>query len=108
MRNSPCPTVSTIRSSPGFKPAAARHSAGITIRPCWLMRALPCMTNPHYRVTSKLHDIRGAYIKRRHVLSRLPLNPDDMATKRGRLGDVNEAFRAMKTGEVARTVLTFE
>jgi hypothetical protein len=29
------------------------------------------MTNPHFRVTSKLHDIRGAYINRRHVLSRL-------------------------------------
>ena len=28
--------------------------------------------------------------------------------RRGRLGDVNEAFRAMKAGEVARTVLTFD
>ena len=26
----------------------------------------------------------------------------------GRLGDINEAFRAMKAGEVARTVLTFD
>ena len=31
-----------------------------------------------------------------------------MVTKRGRLGDINEAFRAMKAGEVARTVLTFD
>lgn len=31
---------------------------------------------------------------------------DEMITKRGRLEDVNEAFRAMKNGEVARTVLT--
>ena len=36
------------------------------------------------------------------------LNPDNMATRRGRLGDINEAFRAMKAGEVARTVLTFD
>ncbi len=33
---------------------------------------------------------------------------DDMVTKRGRLEDINEAFRAMKAGEVARTVLTFD
>jgi S-(hydroxymethyl)glutathione dehydrogenase/alcohol dehydrogenase len=32
---------------------------------------------------------------------------DEMVTRRGRLEDVNEAFRAMKAGEVARTVLTF-
>jgi Zn-dependent alcohol dehydrogenase len=30
-----------------------------------------------------------------------------MITKTGRLEDVNEAFRAMKAGEVARTVLSF-
>ena len=30
-----------------------------------------------------------------------------MITVRGRLEDVNEAFRAMKAGEVARTVLMF-
>jgi Zn-dependent alcohol dehydrogenase len=28
--------------------------------------------------------------------------------RRGRLEDVNDAFRAMKAGEVARTVLMFE
>jgi len=33
---------------------------------------------------------------------------DQMVTRRGRLGDINEAFRAMKAGEVARTVLTFD
>ncbi|MBV8537987.1 MAG: Zn-dependent alcohol dehydrogenase [Alphaproteobacteria bacterium] len=33
---------------------------------------------------------------------------DDMISKRGRLSDVNEAFRAMKAGEVARTVLMFD
>jgi S-(hydroxymethyl)glutathione dehydrogenase/alcohol dehydrogenase len=33
---------------------------------------------------------------------------DEMVTKRGRLEDVNEAFRAMRAGEVARTVLTFD
>jgi S-(hydroxymethyl)glutathione dehydrogenase/alcohol dehydrogenase len=32
---------------------------------------------------------------------------DEMVTKRGRLDDINDAFRAMKAGEVARTVLTF-
>ena len=32
---------------------------------------------------------------------------DEMITRRGRLEDVNEAFRAMKAGEVARTVLMF-
>jgi S-(hydroxymethyl)glutathione dehydrogenase/alcohol dehydrogenase len=32
---------------------------------------------------------------------------DEMVTRRGRLDDVNDAFRAMKAGEVARTVLTF-
>lgn len=36
------------------------------------------------------------------------LNLDDMITKRGRLEDVNEAFRAMKAGEVARSVLMFD
>jgi S-(hydroxymethyl)glutathione dehydrogenase/alcohol dehydrogenase len=36
------------------------------------------------------------------------LQLDEMITKRGHLSDVNEAFRAMKAGEVARTVLTFE
>ena len=35
------------------------------------------------------------------------LKLDEMITKTGRLEDVNEAFRAMKAGEVARTVLTF-
>jgi S-(hydroxymethyl)glutathione dehydrogenase/alcohol dehydrogenase len=36
------------------------------------------------------------------------LRLDDMITRRGRLEDVNDAFRAMKAGEVARTVLMFE
>jgi S-(hydroxymethyl)glutathione dehydrogenase/alcohol dehydrogenase len=36
------------------------------------------------------------------------LDLDAMVTKCGRLGDINEAFRAMKAGEVARTVLTFD
>ena len=36
------------------------------------------------------------------------LKLDEMITRRGRLDDVNEAFRAMKAGEVARTVLMFE
>jgi S-(hydroxymethyl)glutathione dehydrogenase/alcohol dehydrogenase len=36
------------------------------------------------------------------------LRLDEMITRRGRLGDVNEAFRAMKAGEVARTVLMFD
>ncbi|HTZ37341.1 MAG TPA: Zn-dependent alcohol dehydrogenase [Stellaceae bacterium] len=36
------------------------------------------------------------------------LDLDAMVTKTGRLGDINEAFRAMKAGEVARTVLIFE
>ena len=30
-----------------------------------------------------------------------------MVTRRGRLEDINEAFRAMKAGEVARSVLIF-
>lgn len=36
------------------------------------------------------------------------LNLDDMISRRARLEDVNEAFRAMEAGEVTRTVLTFE
>jgi S-(hydroxymethyl)glutathione dehydrogenase / alcohol dehydrogenase len=36
------------------------------------------------------------------------LNLDDMISRRGRLEDVNDAFAAMKKGEVARTVLMFE
>jgi S-(hydroxymethyl)glutathione dehydrogenase/alcohol dehydrogenase len=36
------------------------------------------------------------------------LDLDGMVTKKGRLDDINEAFRAMKAGEVARTVLTFD
>src|SRR5438445_4730214 len=35
------------------------------------------------------------------------LKLDEMITRKGHLEDVNEAFRAMKAGEVARTVLTF-
>lgn len=33
---------------------------------------------------------------------------DEMITRRGRLEDVNEAFRAMQAGEVARSVLMFD
>jgi S-(hydroxymethyl)glutathione dehydrogenase/alcohol dehydrogenase len=36
------------------------------------------------------------------------LNLDDMITRRGRLEDVHEAFRAMQAGEVVRTVLMFD
>jgi S-(hydroxymethyl)glutathione dehydrogenase/alcohol dehydrogenase len=36
------------------------------------------------------------------------LKLDEMITRRGKLDDVNEAFRAMKAGEVARTVLMFD
>ena len=36
------------------------------------------------------------------------LDLDAMVTRKGHLGDINEAFRAMKAGEVARTVLTFD
>ena len=36
------------------------------------------------------------------------LDLDAMVTKKGRLSDIDEAFRAMKAGEVARTVLTFD
>jgi S-(hydroxymethyl)glutathione dehydrogenase/alcohol dehydrogenase len=36
------------------------------------------------------------------------LKLDEMVSRRGRLEDVNEAFRAMKAGEVARTVLMFD
>jgi S-(hydroxymethyl)glutathione dehydrogenase/alcohol dehydrogenase len=32
---------------------------------------------------------------------------DEMVSRRGRLDGINDAFRAMKAGEVARTVLTF-
>src|SRR4029453_16225718 len=35
------------------------------------------------------------------------LKRDEMVTRRGKLEEVNEAFRAMKAGEVARTVLMF-
>ena len=36
------------------------------------------------------------------------LKLDEMITRTGKLEDVNDAFRAMKAGEVARTVLTFD
>jgi S-(hydroxymethyl)glutathione dehydrogenase/alcohol dehydrogenase len=36
------------------------------------------------------------------------LRLDEMITRRGRLEDVHEAFRAMEAGEVVRTVLMFE
>ena len=36
------------------------------------------------------------------------LRLDEMITRRGRLEDVNEAFRAMNSGEVTRTVLMFD
>lgn len=36
------------------------------------------------------------------------LNLDDMISRRGQLGDVNEAFRAMRAGEVARSVLMLD
>ncbi len=35
------------------------------------------------------------------------LKLDEMISRTGVLEDVNEAFRAMKAGEVARTVLKF-
>jgi S-(hydroxymethyl)glutathione dehydrogenase/alcohol dehydrogenase len=36
------------------------------------------------------------------------LDLDGMISRRGRLADINDAFRAMKAGEVARTVLMFD
>ena len=36
------------------------------------------------------------------------LDLDSMVSRRGRLDDINDAFRAMKAGEVARTVLMFD
>jgi S-(hydroxymethyl)glutathione dehydrogenase/alcohol dehydrogenase len=36
------------------------------------------------------------------------LNLDDMISKHDKLENVNEAFRAMKAGEVARTVIDFK
>ena len=33
---------------------------------------------------------------------------DEMVSRRGRLDDINDAFRAMKAGEDARSVLTFD
>ena len=36
------------------------------------------------------------------------LKLDEMITRRMKLDEVNEAFRAMKAGEVARSVLVFE
>jgi S-(hydroxymethyl)glutathione dehydrogenase/alcohol dehydrogenase len=36
------------------------------------------------------------------------LKLDEMISRRARLDDINEAFRAMKAGEVARTVLMFD
>ena len=36
------------------------------------------------------------------------LQLDELITTRRPLSDVNDAFRAMTTGEVARTVLTFD
>jgi S-(hydroxymethyl)glutathione dehydrogenase/alcohol dehydrogenase len=36
------------------------------------------------------------------------LNLDEMVTRRRPLSDINDAFRAMTAGEVARTVLTFD
>jgi S-(hydroxymethyl)glutathione dehydrogenase/alcohol dehydrogenase len=36
------------------------------------------------------------------------LNLDDMVTRKAGLGDVDDAFRAMKAGEVVRTVIMFE
>ena len=36
------------------------------------------------------------------------LKLDEMVTRRGKLEEVNDAFRAMKAGEVARTVLMFD
>ena len=35
------------------------------------------------------------------------LNLDDMISRRSRLEEINDAFRAMEAGEVTRTVLTF-
>ena len=36
------------------------------------------------------------------------LNLDDMVTRKGTLADIDEAFRAMKAGEVVRTVIMFD
>ncbi len=35
-------------------------------------------------------------------------NLDEMVSRKARIDGVNEAFRAMKAGEVARTVLMFD
>lgn len=62
-------------------------------------------------------EIRGCYMGSNRFHIDMPayldlyrqgrLNLDDMVSRRGRLDDVNEAFRAMEAGEVTRTVLTF-
>jgi S-(hydroxymethyl)glutathione dehydrogenase / alcohol dehydrogenase len=36
------------------------------------------------------------------------LKLDEVITRRGKLEDVNEFFRAMKAGEVSRSVMMFE
>ena len=55
-----------------------------------------------------LQPLQGRHAQVRRLLPAGRLRLDEMITRRGRLEDVNEAFRAMKAGEVARTVLMFE
>jgi S-(hydroxymethyl)glutathione dehydrogenase/alcohol dehydrogenase len=86
---------------------------------CTLVGAIPVgqkieLTAGHFYVEKQ---IRGCFMGSNRFHVDMPrylelyrqgrLNLDDMVSRRSRLEDVNEAFRAMEAGEVTRTVLTF-
>ena len=73
---------------------------------------------PALDVVLRQLNIKGSFLGNCHPQRDMPryldyyrqgrLDLDGMISRRGKLEDVNEAFRAMKAGEVARTVLMFD
>jgi S-(hydroxymethyl)glutathione dehydrogenase / alcohol dehydrogenase len=79
----------------------ADENAELTIKPVWMMRQAKTLIGCNYGSTRPQVDfpkIVDLYMEGRIKL-------DELITRRYGLDDVNEAFRAMEAGEVARGVL---
>ena len=79
----------------------ADESAELTIKPVWMMRQAKTLLGCNYGSTRPQVDfpkIVDLYMEGRIKL-------DELITRRYGLDEVNEAFRAMEAGEVARSVL---
>jgi S-(hydroxymethyl)glutathione dehydrogenase/alcohol dehydrogenase len=79
----------------------ADENAEVTIKPVWMMRQAKTLIGCNYgsaRPQVDFPKIVDLYMERRIKL-------DELITRRYALDEVNEAFRAMEAGEVARGVL---